>query len=197
MSEDIDAPHGRDESGEPLAPYGLKVDGTPRKSRRGAVAGMKGNSGKKAPRSTSKRSATDQQRREMIIQLSANFVEMPLVAVSSAPPIVKRIGQRQADALAIDSYLISQFAPAFADGLITYAEAHPSALSWLDMVEDKAPILPLVMVGIQFVKALATNHVNPDHGDAETIRHNAGVRAARAMDEMQAEADAMGVPAGA
>ena len=36
------APHGRDETGKPLTPFGVKVDGTPKLSNRGRKAGASG-----------------------------------------------------------------------------------------------------------------------------------------------------------
>lgn len=190
MSNDPTAPHGRAEDGTPLAPYGLKVDGTPRKSNRGAVAGSKGNTSTKAPKV--RQSASDAQRKRALVSLAETFIQMPLMAISTAPPVVKKLGQAQADALAIDSYLIGEFAAPLSDGLITWSQARPGALDWLDKVEEKAPALQLVMVGIQFVKALAMNHASPDHAAANQVRNLTMKRA----EEMQAEMESMAEEAG-
>lgn len=162
---DDKAPHGYDEQGNPLAPYGYKVDGTPRKSRRGAAPGQKGNTSK--PTTAKKGNAlpsspTDIQRKAMFCDLSANLIETPLIALSVAPPVVSKMGVSQADALAGDAYLLHQFAPHIFDGLNLYAQTRPKALSWMDKAAENAPLLHLALVGVQFTKALVSNHMAPD-----------------------------------
>lgn len=49
---DHDAPHGRDEKGEPLAPFGLNQDGTVRKSKAGRRAKDPDNAARTGPPST-------------------------------------------------------------------------------------------------------------------------------------------------
>lgn len=162
---DENAPHGYDDQGKPLAPFGYKVDGTPRKSRRGAAPGQKGNTSKP---STAKKgnalpsSPTDIQRKAMFCDLSANLIETPLIALSVAPPVISKMGSKQADALAGDAYLLHQFAPHIFDGLNLYAQTRPKALSWMDKAAENAPLLHLALVGVQFTKALVSNHMAPD-----------------------------------
>lgn len=192
MSDET-APHGYEDDGvTPKAPYGLKVDGTPRKSRRGATAGSRGNTAPAKKGSTPRRSATDVQRKSMFIDLTANLVEMPLIAASRAKPLVRKIGEAQANALAGDAYIIHQLAGPFFDGLNVYSQTNPKALSWLDVVEEKAPILQLAMVGIQLVKAIAANHISPNPEMAEAGRQTAQ----NAAEEMMAEVERRAAEAG-
>lgn len=162
---DENAPHGYDDQGLPLAPYGYKVDGTPRKSRRGAQAGSKGNTAKTA---TAKKgnavpqSPTDLQRKSMFCDLTSNLIEVPLIGLSVAPPVVTKIGANHANALAGDAYLIHQFAPHIFDGLNMLSQTKPKVLSWMDKAQENAPLLHLALVGIQMTKAVVSNHMTPN-----------------------------------
>lgn len=192
---DEKAPHGYEEDGvTPKAPYGLKVDGTPRKSRRGATAGSRGNTASPTKKSSPpRRNATDIQRKSMFIDLTANLVEMPLIAASRAKPVVRRIGEAQANALAGDAYIIHQLAGPLFDGLNVYSQSNPKALSWLDSVEEKAPVLQLAMVGIQLVKAIAANHISPNPDMAEAGRQQVQSAAEEMMAEVERRAAEAGV----
>lgn len=188
---DLKAPHGRDDDGQPLTPYGTKVDGTPRLSRRGATAGARGNAPKKA---APRRSATDSQRRKMLVELTGNFIEMPLIALSSAPPVVSRLGQRHADALALDAYVIGQAAEPLAEALVVLSQSKPGVLSWLDTAEEKAPYLQLMMVGISIAKAFVSNHTAPNASEmAAQVRQAAQVKAQGMMEDIERQAETAGV----
>lgn len=160
------APHGRDENGVPNAPFGKNLDGTPRKSNRGARAGQKGNA-TPVKRTVSK---TDRDRRDAVITMVNTMVVMPLAAASIAPPVVARIGQTQADALAGDAYLLNQYTPAIADGLIVLGQSKPGILRWLDQAEEKAPYLALTMAVVQLAQAVVINHRNPNPAMAQAAR---------------------------
>jgi len=191
---DEKAPHGYEDDGvTPKTPYGIKVDGTPRKSRRGATAGSRGNTASPAKKTSAPRkSATDVQRKSMFVDMTTNFVVMPLIAASRATPVVRKIGQNQANALAGDGYIISQLAGPIFDGLNVYSQTNPKALSWLDTVEEKAPILQLAMVGIQLIKAIAANHITPNPEMAEAGRQTVK----NAAEQMMAEVERMAAEAG-
>src|SRR3954465_11920002 len=165
--ESVLAPHGRDEFGVPRAPHGLKVDGNPRKSARGARPGQSGNGNSRARARTTtqdrtKNTGSDAERKTALLGLADMFILNGLVGMSLARPVVARIGQQQADALAADALVVNHFAPAIADQLILLSEDRPWLLGWLDGVEDKAPLLGIGMVGYQMVKALMGNHFAPD-----------------------------------
>lgn len=166
MATDPDAPHGRDENGKPLAPYGLKTDGTPRLSRRGAQAGAKGNTPRPATASSRPTarvtSLTDVQRKGMLCDLADSFFVAPLASASQAPPVVAKIGPKKADGMAGAAFIISQYAPMAADALIVLSKSKPGALAWLDRAEENAPWLMLAQVGVQATKALAQNFANPN-----------------------------------
>jgi hypothetical protein len=190
---DTSAPHGRDESGTPLAPYGLNLDGTPRKSNRGARPGQRGNAGSRARKSTtpsvSQSNLSDQERKEMLCELSDMVLVTPLASASMVPWIHTRIGAQQADALAGDALILNHFAPMLADGLLILAKTKPRALSWLDKVEENAPFLLLTNALIQVAKAVAANHINPDPRMAEAGRSLAAMRMARVAEKVQQEAE--------
>src|SRR5688572_8418296 len=103
------APHGRDDAGQPLTPFGVNLDGTPRKSNRGARPGQRSNGARsrgRSPRVGSKvTSPTDAQRREMLLGLGEMVITGPLAALSMSPLVAKRFGKQQADALAGDAVI--------------------------------------------------------------------------------------------
>lgn len=187
-----EAPHGRDEHGVPLAPYGLKVDGTPRLSARGMTAGG-GFNNRPAGTSTKAKatlgSLTDQQRKGMLCDLGDSFIVTPLATASSAPAVVGRIGGQKADALAGTAYIISQYAPHVADAMIVLSKSKPGALAWMDKAEQHAPYLMLMQVGVQMTKALVSNFINPDPRYAKAGRSYANMRLSAMADEINRQAD--------
>lgn len=190
---DPTAPHGRDDNGTPLAPYGLKTDGTPRLSRRGAVAGAKGNTAPGRRRSGPGPSATvssltDVQRKGMLIDL-ADMILSPLATAAEAPFIRKRIGAKQSSAVLGDVFIMNQFLPGFADGLIFMSKTKPATLAWMDKAEENAPMLILASVGLQAVKALIENHIRPNPTFAQAGK-------AMATAKLQQLADAVNAAAG-
>jgi hypothetical protein len=194
----IEAPHGWDDDGNPKAPYGYKTDGTPRKSNRGAKPGQRGNSAstatkKKAVAGNMANSVTDKKRKDMLVALADMVVIMPLAGLSSAPYVEKRFGKKQATALAGDSVILSHFMPGIADGLVVLSQSKPGALSWLDSVEEKAPYLMLMQVGLQLTKALVSNHLSPNTELAEMGRVQAQMRAQEMANAVAAEAEALGI----
>lgn len=196
MAEDESklAPHGRDEQGVPLTPFGKNLDGTPRKSNRGARPGQKRGGGRTKTRPGAKsNSPTDIQRKAMLCQLGEMAITGPLVALSAAPPVVSKFGQEQADAFAGDAVIITQFLPHVADGLIVLSQSKPGTLAWLDQVEEKAPFLLLASVGVQLVKALANNHMNPNPQLAAAGKLQAQMNQQAMIRAIEEEAAAMGI----
>lgn len=194
--EALEAPHGRDDNGVPLAPYGYKVDGNPKLSARGAAPGGFGN---KASSGSSRASAkvtslTDVQRKGMLCDLADSFLVAPLASASQAKPLRKRLGDRQAEALAGDAFILSQFLPYLADGAIILSKSRPGTLAWLDKAEENAPWLMLAQVGLQMTKALIQNHVNPNPEFASAGRQYVNVRLNAMAAEINRQANAVKVP---
>ncbi|HEY2087453.1 MAG TPA: hypothetical protein VGH54_15735 [Mycobacterium sp.] len=193
---DESAPHGRDENGEPLAPYGYLKDGkTPRKGNRGARPGQRGNGNRARSRrpGVGPKSPTDAQRKEQLCALGEMGIIAPLAAASSTPFVRSRFGQKQADALAGDAVILTQFLPDIADGLIVLAQSKPGALAWLDQVEDKAPYLLLMNVGVAIGKALVSNHLDPNPRLAKAGRLQAAMRAEMLAAAIEQQAAEMGI----
>lgn len=166
-STDARAPHGYDANGSPHAPYGLKRDGTPRLSNRGAQPGQMGNGN--ATRKTAAGAGPKlagnpsvAQVKAMLCDLADNVLVLPLVAAANIPAVQARIGQRHAMALAGDGALIHHLTPAIADGLIMGAQTRPALLSWMDGAVKNAPYLLLAQSGFALAKAITTNHLHPD-----------------------------------
>lgn len=188
------APHGYEEDGvTPKAPFGFNIDGTPRKSNRGARPGQRGN-GNRARPAAKTRSITDRQRKEMLLGLADMLVVTPLAAASANPLLAKRFGQAQTDALAGDAVIVSHFMPSTADALIVLSQSKPGVLSWLDGVEDKAPYLMLAQVGVQVVRAITENHLRPNPDLAAAGRTLVNMKAAQMAQAINEEAAAMGIP---
>jgi len=197
MSDDVEAPHGYNEDGTPAAPYGYLKDGkTPRKSNRGARPGQRGN-GNRARRGSSRpggsKSPSDKVRKEQLIALGDMAIISPLAAASFSPMVAKKFGQKQADALAGDAVILTQYLPHIADGLIVLSQSKPGALAWLDQVEDKAPYLLLANVGIQVAKALVSNHLDPNPRLANAGRLQAAMRAEQLAQMIEQQAAEMGI----
>jgi hypothetical protein len=190
MSTDPAAPHGRDANGVPLAPYGLNVDGSPRKSNRGAR--RKGTSSPTSRKSSAPTMATsnltDDERKQMLCELGDMFFVNPLASLSQIPAVARKIGDRQAGAIAGDAFIISQFMPGLADGAILMAKAKPATLAWLDKIEQNAPYALLISVGLQMVKAVADNHINPNPRVAQAGRALAAMRIQAMADAVNAQA---------
>jgi hypothetical protein len=171
--ENIVAPHGRDDDGNPLAPYGIKVDGNPRKSRRGAAPGSRGNSGpsraSKGSSATTRLSMSDKDRKEALLQYGA-LISQSLIGASMTKPVVNKLGQKQADALACDGLVLGSAADSLADGLIHLAQYKPGVLAWMDKADEASPYLQLAMVGAQIGAALVKNHMAPDPRMAKAAR---------------------------
>lgn len=195
MDETKSAPHGREPDGTPKTPYGVNLDGTPRKSNRGARPGQRGNGGRGRPRSMGAKSSspTDAQRKATLCQLGEMGITGPLAALSASPPIVAKFGKDQADALAGDAVILNQFVPHLADGLIVLSQSKPATLAWLDTVEEKAPFLVLASVGVQLLKAVVNNHMNPDPRLAAAGRLQAQINQRTMIEAIEREAAAMGI----
>jgi hypothetical protein len=190
------APHGRDENGEPLAPYGYLKDGvTPRKSNRGARPGQRGNGNRarRTPGRPAAKSPSDKVRKEQLCALGEMMIVTPLATASMTPGVAKKLGQKQADALAGDAVILTEALPQLADGLIVLSQSKPGALAWLDQVEDKAPYLLLANVGIQVAKALISNHMDPNPRLAKAGRLQAAVRTMQLAEAIEQQAAEMGI----
>lgn len=185
-----DAPFGYNDDGTVLAPYGIGVNGKPKTTNRGRRAGNSGIS----KRAKSNRQQVDLQRKSALMQLSEVFIEAPLAAASTSTFVAKRLGDKQADALAADALIWNYYSASLADGLIMYSAQKPRVLTWLDGVQEKAPLLMLAQVGVQMAKAIIGNHMEPDPRIAATGRRLVRLNAAKMAAAINAEAEAMGIP---
>lgn len=192
-SPDRAAPHGRDETGKPLAPLGYKVDGTPRVSNRGARAGQRGQSNASSKKSTaptaSLSSLTDIQRKAMLCDLADGILIAPIAGLSQVPWIAQRIGRTQTDALAGDAFILAQYMPHIADGAILLSKTKPATLAWLDKLEQNAPYILLTQALLGLGKAVAENHMRPNPQLATAGRNLAAVKLAQMAEAVNAEAD--------
>jgi hypothetical protein len=199
------APHGRDPNGVPLAPYGHRTDGIPRRSNQGARSGNGFSPVGKVsppprkpdaspPGSPVVLSRADRARRDALVALTEMGIVLPLVSASVSPPIAKRIGELQSMALAGDAVIVAQFAPSAAEALVVLAQSKPGVLRWLDTMEERAPYLMLAQVGAQVVKALIGNHTHPSRRLADAGMRLAEMRAQQMVRAIEEEAAAMGIP---
>lgn len=196
MSDEMDAkaPHGRDDHGVPLAPFGYKANGDPKKDRRGRAAGTRVADGprRKPAGSKSAPKRSDQQTREMLVSLS-DMVTMPLAGAARSPVVRKRLGENQAMALSGDAVILQSYAPHLADGLLALSQTKPGVLNFLDTMEGKAPYLMLAQVGMQMAKAMVSNHIHPDARLAAAGQTMAQIRTAQMAEQIEREARAMGI----
>jgi len=120
----------------------------------------------------------------------------PLTAASMTPGLSKKIGKAQCDALAGDAVILTEYMPKLAEGLIVLSQSKPGALAWLDQVEDKAPYLLLLNVGVQVGKALVSNHMNPNPRLAHAGRLQGAIRSLQLAEMIEAQAAEMGISIG-
>lgn len=191
---DSSAPHGRDSNGVPLAPFGLNVDGSPRKSNRGARAGQKKGTGPQAKNTAAPKvgvsSLSDSDRKGMLCELADMMIVSPLASASQIPVLATRLG-KHADALAGDAFILSQYFPGIADGLILLSKTKPHTLAWLDKLEENAPMVVLTNALLRAGKAIADNHFNPNPKVAQAGRSLAALRMAQMAEAVNAQAAAM------
>lgn len=191
--ESVVAPHGRDEGGTPLAPFGYKTDGNPRLSNRGrppANAGPKvaapakksagGGGGKAAAK---KPARTARETRDQLLGL-ADMVLTPMAAAGLSPVIRSRIGDKQGDALAGDAIILQSAAPALVEGVMAYAERKPGLLAWMDRAEDAAPALLLAKALAGVAVAIGRNHMAPSRELAAGARSMLNAKALAYAREM-------------
>jgi hypothetical protein len=194
VADEIDpkAPHGRDENGVPLAPFGHKTNGDPKISNRGRTPspGKKTVPNQKA--GARPKARTKAQTKGQLVELAGMFTT-PLAAAADSSLVKKQLGERQALALAGDAVILDAFAEPMVDAIMLAAETKPGLLAWMDKVEDKAPWLMMAQVGGSLVKALVQNHMSPDPRLAEAGRTMVQVKAARYAAEIEAEAEALGL----
>lgn len=193
--ESLVAPHGRDANGIPLAPFGLKVDGNPKKSRQGAQRGQSGNRSKTVPplAAPGRTSTTDRERRQALLELGDAFVINGLIGLSMAGPVVGKLGQDQADAFAGDAVILANFMAPLVDQVIGLSQDRPYLLNWLDGVQDNAPFLGLGIVLMQLTKAITGNHMRPDRELADAGRLMGRIKAVNMAMAIREQARAMGL----
>lgn len=117
----------------------------------------------------------------------------PLAAAADSPLIRKKLGERQALALAGDAVIIDAHAEPMVDAVMVLAQSKPGVLAWMDKAEDVAPYLMLAQVGASMVKALVQNHLSPDQRLADAGRTMVQVRAHRYAAEVERQAQEMGL----
>lgn len=189
-----EAPFGYNDDGSPLTPFGMKADGkTPRISNRGRRTDG-------TPRAASSRTAptrkkmADEERKAALLQLSEMFVEAPLATASTWKFLEKRIGDKQTDALAGDALIWAHYAPSVADAAIVYSQSKPRLLSWMDGVQDKAPLLMFAQIGVGITRAIVSNHMDPNPDIAKAGRRMVRLNAAKMAAAINEEASKMGIP---
>jgi hypothetical protein len=190
------APHGRDEQGVPLAPYGYKEDGNPRKSNRGRKPGSVAAPPKKPTANTKSgsrpRARSRAETKGQLLEL-VGMVTTPLATAGHSPAVRARIGERHATALAGDAVIIEALAPDLLEGVMMFADRKPGILAWMDKAEDAAPAIVTAKAALSIVKALVQNHQHPDPQLAAAAGTMVKVKAARYAAAIEQEAAALGL----
>jgi hypothetical protein len=195
QDESTVAPHGRDEQGVPLAPYGYTEAGNPRKGNRGRRAGVTAPP-KKTERNVKAgarpKARTKAQTKTQLLELVGEFTAA-VAKGADAAPVRARIGDRHAGAIMGHAVIVQAVAGDFLDGLIMEAEKRPGLLAWMDKAEDAAPKLVMVKALMTMGAAMAQNHVNPSPELEHAARSMVRVRAARYAAAIEEEAAALGL----
>lgn len=190
--EKTKAPHGRDDNGTPLAPFGYKTNGDPKLSNRGRAPAPQKKATTNVKAAARPRGRSAAQTKGQLLEL-VGMLTTPLAAAVDAPAVRKRIGERHADAVAGDVVIVEALAPDFIDGLMMAAERKPGLLAWMDKAEDAAPALIMAKAAATMVKAIVQNHMHPDPQLAAAGRRLASVKAARYAAAIEQEAQALGL----
>lgn len=181
-TDDELAPHGRDHEGVPLAPYGLKKDGNPRKSRSGrsAASGTAPAPAKKAtPNTKAQHSAGSRAAQKQGLIDLADMLLTPASMAASAPPLRRKYGDKRADAIAGSVVIVESFVPDIAEFATVVGESRPGLLAWMDTVEDKLPLIMGAKIAVGLGKALWGNWQNPNPELAKAAARRGPVRAAQ------------------
>lgn len=197
MADDIDpaAPHGRDDDGVPLAPYGLRKDGVPKLSNRGRAASTTAPAPKKkAEKNEPARPAagTPASQKRALIDL-ADMLLTPIALAATNPVVERRMGERNACAVAGSVIIVNAYLDPLADALVQLAADKPGMLSWLERTDDAMPYMALLRVGGQMAKALYSNFRAPDPRLAKAAGKYGHMRALQLAAEIEAEAAEYGV----
>jgi hypothetical protein len=191
---DPSAPHGYADDGvTPLAPYGLKTDGTPRLGNRGRAPTKQG--ARKGPAAVQGNSAGAKKAREQrdgLVQL-ADALLSPAMAAMSNPAVAKKVGEKRAAGVAGSLLIVEGYVPAYADWIVALSTTKPGMLAWMDRLEDNAPYFQGAIITAQLVKAVASNMMSPDFRLAEAAKLKARIRAAQMAQAIEDEAARMGV----
>jgi hypothetical protein len=190
--KDPAAPHGYDDEGVPLAPFGYKANGDPKLSNRGRVAGPGKKSAPNTKSGVRPKSRTQAQTKAQLIELGS-IVTTPLAVAADNSLVRKRIGDRHAAALAGDAVIIEMYTEPIVDLVMFTAQTKPGILAWMDKAEDAAPLIMAAKVFGGLAKALVQNHLNPDERLARAGRTMVQVKAAKYAAAIEAEAAAMGL----
>lgn len=161
ISDDPDAPFGRDEEGTVIAPYGLTQEGRPKRTPAGRPAGAKTGTGRGARppagpgRAPSRKRPAPPSRpsRAAGPDYARGFSELlrgPLVALTlggmARPELL-------ADAVAIQTHL-----PPLAEAVGDLANERPEVAAMLDRLLTAGPYTALVSALVPLALQLATNH---------------------------------------
>jgi hypothetical protein len=189
------APHGRDEQGVPMAPYGYKEDGNPRKSNRGRRSGVaappkKGERNVKA--GARPKSRTKAQTKTQLLELVGEFTAAVAKGADSRP-IRAKIGDRHAGAVMGHAVIVQAVAPDILDGVIMAAEKRPGLLAWMDKTEEAVPALLIAKGLATLTAAIVQNHMHPSDELEHAARSMVKVRAARYAAAIEEEAAALGL----
>jgi hypothetical protein len=133
---------------------------------------------------------SDTDRKGMLCELADMMIVSPLASASQVPILASRLG-KHADALAGDAFILSQYFPGIADGLILLSKTKPHTLAWLDKLEENAPMVVLTNAILRAGKAIAENHFNPNPRVAQAGRSLAALRMAQMAEAVNAQAAAM------
>lgn len=190
---DAQAPHGYADDGvTPLAPYGLKTDGTPRLSNRGRTAKKAAAGGPSATKGRSAGATKAREQRDGLLQL-ADAVLSPAMAATSSPGFVKKVGEQRAAGIAGALVIVDGFMPSYADWIVQLSQTKPGMLAWMDRLEESTPYLQGGIITAQLIKAVAGQIMNPDPRLAEAARLKASIRNAQMASAIEQEAARMGI----
>lgn len=194
-NEEVVAPHGRDDQGVPLAPYGYTQEGNPRKGNRGrrpGVAAPQKKAEKNVKAGARPKSRTKAQTKAQLLELVDEITAAVAKGVDSAP-VRARIGDRHAGAIMGHALIARATADPLLDGVIMMAEKRPGLLAWMDRAEEAAPALMVAKGLATMAAAMVQNHMNPSPELEHAARSMVRVQAARYAAAIEQEAAALGL----
>jgi hypothetical protein len=171
--EATNAPHGRDSEGNPLAPYGLKVDGTPRRTASGRRAGSgvlggvrhgESRTRRRAKKRTAQKAAAPRPARPKP-STPVDYSELLSAGVGMLGAGMSKLGRaitakrpQLRSAVMADGIAFQAHADSLGKALNEAAGREPAFAAWLDRLNSASPWAGVAFASLPLLAQVLVNH---------------------------------------